>query len=40
MAGPVYHYDPANPSTTKFPAYWDGKAFFGEYSQDYSPPSR
>ena len=35
MAGPVYRHDPANPSTTKFPAYWDGKAFFGEYSQDY-----
>ena len=35
MAGPIYRHDPANPSTTKFPAYWDGKAFFGEYSQDY-----
>ena len=36
MAGPVYHYDAANPSTTKFPQYWDGKAFFGEFSQDYA----
>ena len=35
MAGPIYRHDPANPSPTKFPAYWDGKAFFGEYSQDY-----
>ncbi len=35
MAGPIYNYDAANPSSTKFPAYWDGKAFFGEYSQDY-----
>ena len=35
MGGPVYHYDAANPSTTKFPAYWDNKAFFGEFSQDY-----
>ncbi|GAB3064732.1 lectin [Intrasporangium mesophilum] len=35
MGGPVYHYDAANPSTTKFPQYWDRKAFFAEFSQDY-----
>ncbi|MFQ6172096.1 PQQ-dependent sugar dehydrogenase [Oryzobacter sp. R7] len=35
MGGPVYHYDAANPSTTKFPEYWDDKAFFAEFSQDY-----
>lgn len=35
MGGPVYHFDADNPSTTKFPAYWDDKAFFGEFSQDY-----
>ena len=35
MGGPVYHFDPDNPSTTKFPAYWDDKAFFAEFSQDY-----
>ncbi|GAA3833560.1 PQQ-dependent sugar dehydrogenase [Amycolatopsis tucumanensis] len=35
MGGPVYHYDANNPSPTKFPEYWDGKAFFGEFSQDY-----
>ena len=35
MGGPVYHFDAANPSTTKFPAYWDSKAFFAEFSQDY-----
>ncbi|MFJ8000425.1 PQQ-dependent sugar dehydrogenase [Streptomyces sp. NPDC096310] len=35
MAGPVYHYDADNPAPGKFPAYWDGKAFFGEFSQDY-----
>lgn len=35
MGGPVYHYDAANPSTTKFPAFWDDKAFFAEFSQDY-----
>ena len=35
MGGPVYHYDADNPSTTKFPEYWDDKAFFAEFSQDY-----
>ncbi|MDH2428655.1 PQQ-dependent sugar dehydrogenase [Sphaerisporangium sp. TRM90804] len=35
MGGPVYHYDAANPSPTKFPEYWDGKFFFAEFSQDY-----
>ncbi|NAS24232.1 carbohydrate-binding protein [Herbidospora sp. NEAU-GS84] len=35
MGGPIYHYDPANPSAHKFPQYWDGKAFFAEFSQDY-----
>jgi glucose/arabinose dehydrogenase len=35
MGGPVYHYDAANPSPTKFPEYWDNKAFFAEFSQDY-----
>ena len=27
MGGPTYHYDEENPSTTKFPEYWDDKAF-------------
>ena len=35
MGGPVYHFDADNPSTTKFPEYWDDKAFFAEFSQDY-----
>ncbi|GAA2904634.1 hypothetical protein GCM10010517_70700 [Streptosporangium fragile] len=35
MGGPVYHYDASNPSTTKFPEYWDKKFFFAEFSQDY-----
>ncbi|MBT0773568.1 PQQ-dependent sugar dehydrogenase [Kineosporia sp. J2-2] len=35
MGGPVYHYDADNSSTTKFPEYWDDKAFFAEFSQDY-----
>ena len=26
-----YHYDPANPSTTKFPPYCDDKVIFGEF---------
>ncbi|MFC6087217.1 ThuA domain-containing protein [Sphaerisporangium aureirubrum] len=32
MAGPVYRYDPGLTSTTKWPAYWDGKAIFGEWN--------
>jgi glucose/arabinose dehydrogenase len=35
MGGPIYHFDADNPSTTKFPAYWDSKAFMAEFSQDY-----
>ena len=35
MAGPVYRYDASSPSDTKLPAYWDGKAFLGEFSQNY-----
>ncbi|WP_214110636.1 PQQ-dependent sugar dehydrogenase [Acrocarpospora catenulata] len=35
MGGPIYHYDADNPSPTKFPQYWDNKAFFAEFSQDY-----
>ncbi|WP_152191597.1 PQQ-dependent sugar dehydrogenase [Georgenia satyanarayanai] len=35
MGGPMYRYDPASSSPTKFPEYWDGKIFMGEFSQDY-----
>ncbi|MDH6181902.1 sugar phosphate isomerase/epimerase/putative cell wall-binding protein/glucose/arabinose dehydrogenase [Microbacteriaceae bacterium SG_E_30_P1] len=35
MGGPVYHFDESNPSESKLPEYWDGKAFMGEFSQDY-----
>ncbi|MEV0621565.1 PQQ-dependent sugar dehydrogenase [Nonomuraea sp. NPDC050404] len=35
MGGPIYHYDPDNPAPGKLPQYWDGKAFFAEFSQDY-----
>lgn len=34
MGGPTYRYDEENESTTKFPAYWDGKSFMGEFSRD------
>ena len=30
-----YHYDPDNPSTTKFPPYYDEAVFFGEFTRDY-----
>ncbi|UDF12431.1 ThuA domain-containing protein [Antiquaquibacter oligotrophicus] len=33
MGGPTYEYDPLNPSDTKWPAYWDGKAIFAEWNQ-------
>ncbi|MGG7464319.1 ThuA domain-containing protein [Plantibacter sp. YIM 135347] len=32
MGGPVYQYDKDNPSETKWPAYWDGKAIFAEWN--------
>ncbi|GGL21312.1 hypothetical protein Sme01_68940 [Sphaerisporangium melleum] len=32
MAGPVYRFDPNLQSNTKWPAYWDGKAIFGEWN--------
>lgn len=35
MNGAVYRYDAENPSETKLPEYWDGKAFMAEFSQDY-----
>lgn len=35
MGGPVYHYDPDLDAPGKLPEEWDGKAFFGEFSQDY-----
>lgn len=35
MSGPVYHYDSENPSTTKFPAYFEGASFFYEWARNY-----
>jgi PKD repeat protein/glucose/arabinose dehydrogenase len=29
-----YHYDPNNPSTTKFPPYYDNSVILGEFTQD------
>jgi PKD repeat protein/type 1 glutamine amidotransferase len=29
-----YHYDPDNPSTTKFPPYYDNSVFLGEFNLD------
>jgi PKD repeat protein/type 1 glutamine amidotransferase len=34
MAGPVYRYDTDLNSDRKWPAYWDGKAIFGEWNQN------
>ncbi|GAB3881743.1 hypothetical protein GCM10029964_038320 [Kibdelosporangium lantanae] len=34
MAGPTYRYDPNLQSDRKWPAYWDGKAIFGEWNQN------
>ncbi|WP_436495033.1 ThuA domain-containing protein [Actinokineospora sp. HUAS TT18] len=34
MAFPAYQYNAANPSQTKFPAYFDGTPFFGEWTRN------
>ncbi|GLH99639.1 ThuA domain-containing protein [Phytohabitans aurantiacus] len=34
MGGPVYRYDEALASDRKWPAYYDGKAMFGEWNQN------
>ncbi|MFF5230826.1 ThuA domain-containing protein [Dactylosporangium sp. NPDC000521] len=34
MGGPVYRYNPGSTSETKWPAYYDGKAIFGEWNQN------
>ncbi|WP_433304801.1 PQQ-dependent sugar dehydrogenase [Actinoplanes sp. CA-030573] len=38
MAGPVYHYDAANPSATKFPSSLDGHFFAGEFGRGWIKP--
>jgi cytochrome c len=35
MSGPVYHYDPANPSETKFPEYYDDHWFPYEWGRGW-----
>ncbi|MEU7654166.1 ThuA domain-containing protein [Micromonospora taraxaci] len=35
MGGPIYRYDAANPSETKFPPYYDGVHFFYEWARNY-----
>ena len=35
IAGPTYHFDSANPSQTKFPAWFDDKVFFADWSRDW-----
>ena len=35
IAGPIYHFDSANPSDTKFPAWFDDKVFFADWSRDW-----
>ncbi|MEV7809091.1 ThuA domain-containing protein, partial [Microbispora sp. NPDC088329] len=34
MGGPVYRYNADITSTNKWPAYWDGKAMFGEWNNN------
>ena len=38
MGGPVYNYNAANPSTTKFPAVWDKHFFAGELGRGWIKP--
>ena len=35
MGGQTYRFDPNNPSTTKFPAYYDGKNFAYEFGRGW-----
>ncbi|WP_299534682.1 ThuA domain-containing protein [uncultured Streptomyces sp.] len=37
MNGPVYRYDAANPSAQKWPEYWDGKWFVGDFYDGDQP---
>ena len=40
MGGPVYRYDADLDSDRKWPAYYDGKAIFGEWNQTRCTRSR
>jgi cytochrome c len=35
IAGPIYHFQGGNPTETKFPAYYDDKVFFADWSRDW-----
>src|SRR5688572_17742724 len=35
IAGPIYHFDSNNPADTKFPAWFDDKVFFADWSRDW-----
>ncbi|WP_164851286.1 PQQ-dependent sugar dehydrogenase [Larkinella soli] len=35
VAGPIYYFDPANPSPIKFPAWFDRKLFLGEWMRNW-----
>ena len=35
MAGPQYRYDASNPSPTKFPAWFDGRRFLFDWTQNW-----
>ncbi|MGM9510435.1 PQQ-dependent sugar dehydrogenase [Larkinella sp. GY13] len=35
VAGPIYYFDPKNPSPIKFPAYFDRKLFLGEWMRNW-----
>jgi glucose/arabinose dehydrogenase/PKD repeat protein len=35
MAGPQYHYDADNPSTTKFPEWFDGRRFLYDWTTNW-----
>jgi cytochrome c len=35
MGGPRYHYDASNPSSTKFPAFYDDKWFIAEWNNGW-----
>jgi cytochrome c len=35
IAGPIYHFDAANEEQSKFPAWFDDKVFFADWSRDW-----
>ncbi|MBO8192238.1 ThuA domain-containing protein [Streptomyces oryzae] len=37
MNGPLYRYDAGNPSKVKWPSYWDGKWFVGDFYDGDQP---